>query len=83
MGLTSSSDAMQAANHCASQRSTRRLLPPRWPGPPAIEVAWSAQPQLHQRWQHLNGEHKKSAGVVAIAVAPEFARFVWEIATLE
>jgi transposase len=48
-----------------------------------IEIAWRAQRRLHQRWQHLHGERRKPAGVVAIACARELAAFLWEAATLD
>lgn len=51
--------------------------------PRVIEIAWRAQRRLHQRWEHLHGQRRKPAGVVAIAVARELAAFLWEAATLD
>jgi transposase len=51
--------------------------------PRVIAIAWRAQRRLHQRWQHLHGQRRKPAGVVAIACARELAAFCWEAATLD
>jgi hypothetical protein len=38
------------------------------------------QPRLHRRWAHLDAAPSKMRMTVAVAVAREFACFVWEIA---
>jgi transposase len=76
---------VEAAHHYARQPAIGPTLARRQDGqdPRVIEIAWRAQRRLHQRWQHLRGERKKPAGVVAIAVARELAGFLWEAATLD
>ena len=51
--------------------------------PRIIAIAWRAQQRLHARWQHLRGQRRKPAGVVAIAVSRELAAFLREAATLD
>jgi transposase len=76
---------VEAAQHYRRQPAIGQTLARRQHGqdPRVIEIAWRAQRRLHQRWQHLHGERKKPAGVVAIAVARELAGFLWEAATLD
>jgi transposase len=76
---------VEAAHHYRYQPATGETLARRQAGqdPRVIEIAWRAQRRLHQRWQHLRGERRKPAGVVAIACARELAAFCWEAATLD
>jgi transposase len=48
--------------------------------PAAIDAAWRAQLRLHRRWAHLDAARSGKRTTVAVAVAREFACFVWEIA---
>ena len=76
---------VEAAQHYRKPPAISQTLARRQHGqdPRIIEIAWRAQRRLHQRWQHLHGERRKPAGVVAIAVARELAAFMWEAATLD
>ena len=76
---------VEAAQHYRKPPAISHPLAHRQQGQDArvIEIAWRAQRRLHQRWQHLHGERRKPAGVVAIAVARELAGFLWEAATLD
>jgi transposase len=76
---------VEAAQHYRKPPAISQTLARRQHGQDArvIEIAWRAQRRLHQRWQHLHGQRRKPAGVVAIAVARELAGFLWEAATLD
>ena len=76
---------VEAAHHYRRQPAIGQTLARRQAAqdPRVIEIAWRAQRRLYQRWQHLRGERKKPASVVAIAVARELAGFLWEAATLD
>jgi transposase len=76
---------VEAAHHYRHRPAVGEALARRQRGqdPRVIAIAWRAQRRLHQRWQHLNLERGKLAGVVAIAVARELAAFLWEAATLD
>jgi transposase len=76
---------VEAAHHYRSTPNIGQTLAARQDGqdPRIIKIAWRAQRRLHQRWQHLRGLRRKPTGVVAIAVARELARFLWEAATLD
>lgn len=50
--------------------------------PRAVEIAWRCQIRLHQRWQRLRIERKRSGGVVMMALARELSNFVWEAGQL-
>jgi transposase len=75
---------VEAAHHYRHQPRIGDVLARRQNGqdPRIIEIAWRAQRRLHSRWQHLRGQRRKPAGVVAIAVSRELAAFLWEAATL-
>jgi transposase len=76
---------VEAAHHYRHRPAIGATLARRQSGqdPRITQIAWRAQRRLHQRWQHLHGERRKPAGVVAIAVARELAGFLWEAATLD
>jgi transposase len=76
---------VEAAHHYRYPPRIGQALTRRQHGqdPRVIEIAWRAQRRLYQRWQHLRGQRRKPAGVVAIAVSRELASFLWEAATLD
>jgi transposase len=76
---------VEAAHHYRRPPRTGVHLERRQTGqdPRIIEIAWRCQRRLYHRWQHLHGQRRKPAGVVAIAVARELAGFLWEAATLD
>jgi transposase len=76
---------IEAAQHYRKPPAIGPTLARRQAGqdPRVIAIAWRAQRRLHQRWQHLHGQRRKPAAVVAIAVARELAAFCWEAATLD
>ena len=49
--------------------------------PEIINISWKAQRRLNARWRQLKDARRKPAGVVAVAIAREFAAYCWEIAT--
>lgn len=69
-------DLVPRARICAVETLRRRQV-----GQPAaaIDAAWRAQLRLHRRWAHLDAARAKKRTTVAVAVARELARFVWEI----
>jgi transposase len=75
---------VEASHHYRHQPAIGEKLAKRQDGqdPRVIAVSWRTQRRLHQRWQILNGQRHKPAGVVAIACARELAAFCWEAATL-
>jgi transposase len=76
---------VEAAHHYRYPPRIGDVLARRQAGqdPRVIAIAWRAQRRLHQRWQHLHGQRRKPASVVAIACARELAAFCWEAATLD
>src|SRR5919108_5778 len=62
---------VEAAHHYRYPPRIGETLARRQAGQDArvLEIAWRCQRRLHQRWQHLQGQRRKPAGVVAIACA--------------
>jgi len=72
-----------AWNYRAPARLSRELLKRQEGLPKAVkDLAWTAQTQLHHRYQHLTRVKHKKSTVAAAALGRELSGFVWALGRL-
>jgi hypothetical protein len=70
-----------AWSYCHSARISRCLEVRQQGQPKAVrDISWRAQLRLTQRFRHLRTGRKLPENKICVAVAREFAGFVWDVA---